>query len=102
MMISAASDDTTLPTAPPTIPATANASTLFFSRNSLNPRIIVTPGQPQYHCEGLIIAQSVIIAQGQSAPNGTRLFLLGPGQEAGQALHGGLQNRLFRGITNAD
>ena len=37
MIRSAASDDTTLPTAPPTITATARAKTLFFRRNSLNP-----------------------------------------------------------------
>src|SRR6476646_3284612 len=40
MMMSAASDDTTLPTAPPTMTATAKASTLFFSRNSLKPLIM--------------------------------------------------------------
>src|SRR5260370_27141434 len=40
MRISAAREDTTLPTAPPTMTATARASTLFFSRNSLNPLII--------------------------------------------------------------
>src|SRR5882724_11381039 len=40
MMISAASEETTLPTAPPTITAMARASTLFLSRNSLKPLII--------------------------------------------------------------
>src|SRR5437660_7946810 len=50
MIRSAANDETTFPTAPPTITATARASTLFFSRNSLKP-LIIDPSLTQEFCE---------------------------------------------------
>src|ERR1017187_9310909 len=71
--MSAASDDTTLPTAPPTITATASASTLFLSRNSLNP-LIMFLSNPLY---------------------------VGP-QKRRQPLHGRLQDTPFRRVTNAE
>src|ERR1035437_3377804 len=71
--MSAASEDTTFPTAPPTMTATASASTLFFSRNSLNPLIIM----------GL-----------QSSSVGT--------QKLCQPLHSQFQDTALRRVANAE
>src|SRR5262249_49354901 len=72
MIKSAASDDTTLPTAPPTITAIANASTLFFSRNSLKPLIMRSPPR------------------------------VSGAQEFRQPLHCGFEYRSLRRVTNAE
>src|ERR1700674_1295928 len=73
MRMSAASEDTTFPTAPPTMTATANASTLFLSRNSLKPLIMFV-----------------------------LLVLIVRSQELRQPFHGRLQDTPLRCVANAE